>query len=86
MYDGHEGKFLDLQRIVTDLKHERDRLNRAIAALEETDFSPTTTKMAAVAASSASSEHRGGGLTPAGRKRLSEVMKQRWAERKKKRS
>ena len=32
----------------------------------------------------AASKKRSGGLTPAGRKRLSEAMKKRWADRKKK--
>ena len=77
---------MDLQRIVTGLKRERERLSRAIAALEEPDSLPTITKMAAASASSAGSKHGGGGMTPAARQHLSEVMKQRWAARKKKRS
>jgi hypothetical protein len=77
---------LDLQSIVADLKRERERLSRAIAALEETDSSPTTAKMAAASASSGSGNRQGRGLTPAARKHLSDLMKQRWAERKKKRS
>jgi hypothetical protein len=77
---------LDIQSIVADLKRERERLSRAIAELEETDSTPAAAKMVAAFSSSAGSEHRGRGLTPAGRKRLSEAMKQRWSERKKKHS
>jgi hypothetical protein len=77
---------LDLQSIVAELKRERDRLSRALAALEETDSSPAVAKTVAASTSSAGSEHRSSGITPAARQHLSEVMKQRWAARKKKRS
>jgi Spy/CpxP family protein refolding chaperone len=76
---------LDLERIVADLKRERDRLSRAIAALEGIDTSGAGTKRSAGAPRQAASKrkrrHR---LTPEGRKRLSEAMKKRWAERRRK--
>jgi hypothetical protein len=70
---------LDTQRIVAELKAERQRLDRAIAALD------ATTAAASTASSNSSVQkprkrHR---LTAAGRKRLSDMMKKRWAERKK---
>ena len=79
---------MNLQVIISDLKRERDRLDRAIAALDESagnyragavTHRPSAAKTAAAG--------RGTGkrhLTPAGRKRLSELMKKRWAERRRK--
>lgn len=73
---------MDLKGIVSELKRERDRLDRAIAALDGNE---------AVVRSNAASSPRptgrktgGSRLSAAGRKRLSELMKKRWAERKKK--
>lgn len=76
---------MDLQRIVADLKQERDRLSRAIAALEGSN-SPRAVKtsVAATPPPSALKGKKRGGLTPEGRRRLSLAMKKRWAERKKK--
>ncbi len=73
---------MDIQTIVTELSEERNRLDRAIAALESLSQParrrgrPPKTKQAKGASS------KSGGITPAGRKRLSEMMKKRWAERK----
>jgi hypothetical protein len=76
---------LDLHSILGDLKRERDRIDRAIAALEGIDTVGAHTKRRAVASPAAKSRRKKrGGLTPAGRKRLSEMMKKRWAERKRK--
>jgi DNA-binding helix-hairpin-helix protein with protein kinase domain len=75
---------LDLERIVADLKQERDRLNRAIAELEGVN-SPRAAKKTSVAKRRppALKGRKRGGLTPEGRRRLSLAMKKRWAERKK---
>jgi len=69
---------LDLNKIVSDLKSERDRLGRVVSALLEgvglagaTKRSPRKT----------ASPKRRGGITPAGRKRLAAAMKARWATR-----
>jgi hypothetical protein len=76
---------LDIQRIVSELKKERDHLDRVIALLARTGEganpsegprSRATTRVAA------KKRH----LTPQGRKRLSDLMKKRWAERRKKNS
>ena len=76
---------MDLQKIVTDLSGERNRLDRAIAALERLSqpAHPRGRRPKGKQATPAASRNRGG-ITPAGRKRLSEMMKKRWAERKKK--
>jgi hypothetical protein len=77
-------KVLDLERIVTDLKKERDRISRAIVALVES-YSPFAAKKTKAVATRrpASKGKKRGGITPEGRKRLSLAMKRRWAERKK---
>jgi hypothetical protein len=70
---------LNLHKIVSELKKERDRLGRAIALLEE--GSATAARKIAAPGSPKPRRRR---LTAAGRKRLSDLMKQRWAERRKK--
>ena len=71
---------MDLTKILSDLKAERDRIDRAIAALGG-DVVRRGRKPGAVMGPR---KKRRGGLTAAGRKRLSELMKKRWAERKRK--
>jgi len=67
---------MDLHRIVSELRSERDRIDRAIASLEKgTVGRPARTSV------SAASTKQGRGISAAGRKRLSEAMKRRWAER-----
>ena len=74
---------MDIQAIVKELKRERDRLSKAIAALEESDLPATPQKSSPPPNVPAPPRKRGGHLTPEGRKRLSEAMKKRWAEKKK---
>ena len=75
---------MDIAAIVSELKRERDRLNRAIAALEGTDVAkPSFGKNAAPTLVTRKAK-KGRHLTAEGRKRLSEMMKKRWAERRKK--
>ena len=74
---------MTIATIVTELKAERDRINHAISALEGTSsnegaYSSTRSQAKATA------PKRSGGITAAGRKRISEMMKKRWAERRKK--
>ena len=79
---------MEIDKIISDLKKERDRLGAAIAALlgmgatgkgRRRGRKPgTKMKMAAAG------RKRRGGITKEGRKRLSELMKKRWAERRKK--
>jgi hypothetical protein len=72
---------LDIHRILTELEDERDRLDRAITLLKGIESPGTAGKPAAPRKSKSKPRRRG--LTPAGRKRLSEMMKKRWAERRK---
>jgi len=82
---------MDIEKILSGLKADRDRLDQAIAALEGTESRDGTrtkrtyTKRAiAVPQPRVVNQDKGGGITPAGRRRLSEMMKKRWAERRKK--
>ena len=72
---------MDLERIVAELEQERDRLSQAIAVLKQRS-SPESARKVSVGNGKGSAARRGRGLTAAGRKRLSELMKKRWAERK----
>jgi hypothetical protein len=71
---------MDTKQILADLRIELNRLNQAIAALESLDGTATATTPAAKAAPKQSKKR---GLTPAGRRRLSAMMKARWAARRK---
>jgi hypothetical protein len=74
---------LDIETIVDELKRERDRLSQAITALEG-DPPKAEAARADGAGQANRAKRRGVGLTPEGRKRLSDVMKKRWAEARKK--
>ena len=80
---------MDIQKIVSELEREKNRIGRAIAALVESASSSLTNlqggRVRKTAVPGKKTKPRGG-LTPEGRKRLSEAMKKRWAERRKKRS
>ena len=71
---------MDIKPILTDLKAELNRITQAIAALESLDGTATA---ATPAAKAAPVQAKRRGLTPAGRRRLSEKMKARWAARRK---
>jgi hypothetical protein len=73
---------LDTERIVAELEQERDRINQAIASLKGVNSSGTTRKSAA--GTGRSGRQRRGGMSAAARKRLSQMMKKRWAEKRKK--
>ena len=75
---------MDLAKVVSDLKKERDRLGRAIGALLGSALSPGGKKHVGRPKGDTTKRKKRGNLTPAGRKRLSLAMKKRWAERKKK--
>jgi hypothetical protein len=80
---------MDVQDIVAELKTERERLNQAIATLEdlgsgqETAKTRTLTKTPTVGNMWQAGKSTRGRMTPEGRKRLSEAMKKRWAARRK---
>ena len=73
---------MNIAEIVSELKSERTRIERAITALE--GLSPNG--KASPKQAKAPVAQKRGGLTAAGRKRLSELMKKRWRERRKKAS
>jgi len=72
---------MDIQNILGDLRAERDRIERAIAALEGLGSARRRGRPAG-SKNVAKSPRRH--MSAAARKRISEMMKQRWAERKKK--
>jgi hypothetical protein len=79
---------MDTETILADLKAEKERLDRAIAALEETDVRLPSVRRRNLTRTPASADAQpakqtGRQLTPEGRKRLSDSMKKRWAERRK---
>jgi hypothetical protein len=68
---------MDLREIVSVLKTERARLDRAIASLETSQLDGRRRR----GRPAKSAKITGGGITAAGRKRISVAMKRRWAER-----
>jgi hypothetical protein len=64
---------MDTRQILSQLHAERNRIDRAIAAIEAIQSDSTSR------ASAGSTRRRRSRMSPAGRKRLSELMKKRWA-------
>ncbi len=73
---------MDTRKILTELRGERDRIDRAIAALEAISQNGVKTARA-VARPVAGRTTKRRRISAAGRKRLSQMMKQRWAAQKK---
>ncbi len=69
---------MNIHEMLAELRRERERIDDAIAALEKIG----SAKQRGGVAASAGKRHKRR-LTAEGRKRLSEMMKKRWAERKK---
>jgi len=65
---------MDTKQILTQLHAERNRIDRAIAAIEGIHSGGVSRS-----ASSAPRKRRRSRMSAAGRKRLSELMKKRWA-------
>jgi hypothetical protein len=76
-------KLTDLTKIISELEAERNRIVRAIEALAGVGYSKRGAGKAKAIGRPKGSRGRGG-ITPAGRRRLSSTMKKRWAERKRK--
>lgn len=73
---------MNLGQIVSELKKERDDLNRAIAALEGIGGKqPEVSKSSGKPSTAKISKKGRSGISAAGRKRISEAMKKRWQER-----
>jgi hypothetical protein len=75
---------LDTQEIVKELKAERNRLDKAIAALDGESTTRATVATYAPSGNGAAAPRKRHHLTAAERKRLSMMMKKRWADRRKK--
>jgi hypothetical protein len=77
---------MNIAEIVKQLKSERESLTKAIDALEgiEGGSQGVATNGSKPATKAKTTKHASNGLTPAGRKRLSELMKKRWADKRKK--
>jgi hypothetical protein len=73
---------VDIAKIVAALKQERDRLDRAIAALEGAESRAGRKKAGTAKRTPAKKPVRK--LTRQGRKAISEAMKRRWSEAKEK--
>jgi hypothetical protein len=73
---------LDTQSIVTQLKSELTRIGEVIGLLEGEDSTPVKKRVGRPPGSGAAKapSGKGHGLTPAGRRKLSEAMKRRWAQ------
>jgi hypothetical protein len=76
---------MEIRKIVADLKRERVRIARAIAALEALESIDASIPRGRPASTAKAVPKQPGkrGLTAAGRKRLSASMKARWAARRK---
>ena len=73
---------MEIDRIVADLRREAERIGKAISALLGSATGGGA-KRGPKPAPAGKKRKRRGRLTPEGRKRLSEAMKKRWAERRK---
>lgn len=76
---------MDIQNILADLKREREQLDRAISALEGLG-TRTRRRGRPVGSGNAAAgpKRKRRHMSAASRKRISDMMKQRWAERKRK--
>ena len=77
---------MNTQEIVKELKAEIDRLQKAVAALDGANTTRATGARREPSSHGARASHKRHHLTAAGRKRLSMLMKKRWAERRKRSS
>ena len=69
---------MDIERIIATLEAERNHINRAIASLKEIAFSGAAREPAL--RNRRSALRRRAGMSPAARKRISKMMKKRWAD------
>lgn len=76
---------MNIQQIVAELKAERDRLDRAIAAVNYLSTRPRRGRPPKTAQNSARPKRRRH-MSAAGRRKLSRLLKQRWAQGKMKRA
>jgi hypothetical protein len=72
---------LDINRILAELKAERDRIDQAIAAIGDIGAPRARRGRPPGTSNTKRRKHK---LSPEGRRRISEMMKKRWAEYRKK--
>lgn len=72
---------MDIEEIIRQLTDEKTKLDRAIQALQQIETNTQSATTGSSVSRSAPAVRKRRGLTAAGRKRLSELAKQRWAER-----
>jgi len=75
---------MDIQSVLSDLRRERERIDQAIAALEGLGSAGPRRRGRPVGSGNKSAGRPRRHMSAAARKRISEMMKQRWAERKRK--
>ena len=68
-----------LKEVIKGLEKQKTAIERALAALKEVDGTAAESVPVAVALVRRGRAKRKGGMTPEGRKRLSEALKKRWA-------
>ena len=71
---------MDTARLVRDLRAEKGRIERAIAALEALSSDGAGPRTTPTASANKASRRK---MSPAARKRISMMMKKRWAARRK---
>jgi hypothetical protein len=75
---------MDINRILADLRAERDRIDRAIAAIE--GLNSTGRRRVGRPPTGARKPRRRSRMSAAARRKLSRLLKQRWAQGKMKRA
>jgi hypothetical protein len=68
---------MDTNRILAELRAERDRIDRAISAID--GLNSTGRRKAVRPPKAGATRRRRGRMSAAGRRKLSRLMKQRWA-------
>jgi hypothetical protein len=71
-----------IQEVIKKLEQQRIAIERALAALREVDAEAESSETAETVTAAPRKATKKGGMTPAGRRRLSEALKRRWAARK----
>ena len=74
---------MDIQTVLADLKRERARLDAAIEALQSLGSGQKRGPGRPAGSGKAQGKAKRRHMSAAARKRISEMMKKRWAERKK---
>ena len=76
---------MDVGTLIADLRSEAEKISRAITALTGLGSKgPGRKRRARASRKGPAKKRKRGGISAAGRKRLSMLMKKRWAERKRK--